>query len=297
MFFFPLPFLRLYMFVTMNAKSLVLLAACCCWPNCTLAFRVFCRSLKQNRTKTSNVFALSETKLRQKSIKSFSLYRLTIFLQGLLRVPHWHSAEHSTFLPLQGHPRLPFYFLFTLQELLHLQHKSITSKQSRGPYRFKHVIRYAYLTYRAKTSLLKQSTMTDILTEPFPTFSEVIYMCAKKMRKWWHSSFKLRNKYFKIQDRKSYQDYYTFCAVRKIINLYKIFFLTLRNIILKYKTEKLTKIILLFCPVRKIINLYKICILMLRKKILQNKIIWSSSIKKTGYIENVSIWFFIKVTI
>ena len=88
-----------------------------------------------------------------------------------------------------------------------------------------------------------------------------------------------------------------FCPVRKIINLYKIFFLTLRNIILKYKTENLTKIILLFCPVRKIINLYKICILMLRKKILQNKIIWSSSIKKTGYIENVSIWFFIKVTI
>ena len=72
----------------------------------------------------------------------------------------------------------------------------------------------------------------------------------------------------------------------------------LRNIILKYKTENLTKIILLFCPVRKIINLYKICFLMLRKKILQNKtdnltkIIWSSSIKKTGYIENVSKIFY-----
>ena len=85
--------------------------------------------------------------------------------------------------------------------------------------------------------------------------------------------------------------------MRKIINLYKILFLTLRNIILKYKKENLAKIILLYCPIRRIIDLYNICFPMLRKQILQNKtdnltkIIWFSSIEKPEYIENVSMFF------
>jgi hypothetical protein len=49
------------------------------------------------------------------------LHRLTLFLQGLARVPHLRSSEHNTLFPLQGHPRVPSTYLRVLHELLHLQ--------------------------------------------------------------------------------------------------------------------------------------------------------------------------------
>ena len=47
----------------------------------------------------------------------------TLFLQGLLLVPHLHSSVHSTFLPLHGHPhaRELFSLRFVAQALSHLQ--------------------------------------------------------------------------------------------------------------------------------------------------------------------------------
>lgn len=51
----------------------------------------------------------------------FAVHIHTLFLQGLARVPHRQSAVHSVLFPLQGHPRVPFSFLFVLQELMQLQ--------------------------------------------------------------------------------------------------------------------------------------------------------------------------------
>ena len=45
---------------------------------------------------------------------------LTLFWQGLFRVPHLHAGEHNRFSPLQGQP-LPFAVCFLEQVLLHLQ--------------------------------------------------------------------------------------------------------------------------------------------------------------------------------
>ena len=46
---------------------------------------------------------------------------LTLFLQGLLLIPHLHSSVQSTFLPLHGHPGELFSLRFMVQKLLHLQ--------------------------------------------------------------------------------------------------------------------------------------------------------------------------------
>lgn len=45
----------------------------------------------------------------------------TLFLQGVLRVPHLQLAEHTRFFALYGQPRLVFSFLFVAHELLQLQ--------------------------------------------------------------------------------------------------------------------------------------------------------------------------------
>ena len=45
----------------------------------------------------------------------------TLFLQGVLRVPHLQLAEHTMFFALHGQPRLVFSFLFVAHELLQLQ--------------------------------------------------------------------------------------------------------------------------------------------------------------------------------
>ena len=45
----------------------------------------------------------------------------TLFLQGVLRVPHLQLAEHTTFFALHGQPRLLSSFLFGAHELLQLQ--------------------------------------------------------------------------------------------------------------------------------------------------------------------------------
>lgn len=49
------------------------------------------------------------------------IHKHTLFLQGVLRVPHLQLAEHTTFFPLHGQPRLLFSFLFVAHELLQLQ--------------------------------------------------------------------------------------------------------------------------------------------------------------------------------
>ena len=55
--------------------------------------------------------------------KLVHLFRIkhTLFLQGVLRVPHLQLSEHKTFFVLHGQPRLEFSFLFVAHELLQLQ--------------------------------------------------------------------------------------------------------------------------------------------------------------------------------
>ena len=48
-------------------------------------------------------------------------HKRTLFLQGVLRVPHLQLAEHTRFFALHRQPRLVFSFLFVAHELLQLQ--------------------------------------------------------------------------------------------------------------------------------------------------------------------------------
>ena len=48
-------------------------------------------------------------------------HKHTLFLQGVLRVPHLQLAEHTRFFALHGQPRLVFSFIFVAHELLQLQ--------------------------------------------------------------------------------------------------------------------------------------------------------------------------------
>lgn len=85
---------------------------------CMGRWRLLIRILKRRHKLLRTLFGNSRTK--EVNVFNFKCMH-TLFLQGLLFVPHWHSSVHSTFLPLHTHRRELFSFRLVVQALLHLQ--------------------------------------------------------------------------------------------------------------------------------------------------------------------------------
>ena len=98
-----------------------------------------------------------------------SLDCFTLFWQGFVRVPQWHSAENTTFLPLHGQPRVPFGFLLVLQELLQSQRFPYVNwyiTVQLDSYCFaKKYVKYTYFDL-PQNSLYSFETMADYVVRP-----------------------------------------------------------------------------------------------------------------------------------